>query len=115
MLGQDLHHAAVEGEPLVRRLALGVPRAPGHREHVAEAVRRGLVGPEQAEARAVARDHVPQEAAEHAGRLARRDAGPLDPHGVVAEVGEREILQQHTAVRMRARTHPVLAHGGEVP
>ena len=74
MLGQHLHHAPVRGEVLVGRQRLGVPRAVRDLEDVVEPVRRRLVRAEEAEVLAVPRDHVAQEAAEHARRLARRRA-----------------------------------------
>ena len=70
VLGEHLHHAPVRREVLVGRLDGRVPRAVRDGEDVTESVRGGLVRPEQTEVGRVADDHVAQEAAENAGRLA---------------------------------------------
>jgi hypothetical protein len=59
VLGQDLHHAPVGRQVLVRRQRLRVPCPRRDGEHVPEPVRRRLVGPEQAEVLGIAGDHVP--------------------------------------------------------
>ena len=66
-------------------------------------------GPKRRKFSRVARDHVAQEAAEHARRLAegRRRARHLDR--VVAEVGQDEVAEQHAAVRVRVRAHAAVA------
>jgi hypothetical protein len=62
----------------------------------------------------VARDHVAQERAEHARRLADDVAAGLgDVDGVVAEVGQPQVAQQQAAVGVRVGAHPPLALGRE--
>ena len=82
-------------------------------EDVSEPVRRRLVRPEEPEVLRVPRDHVSEEAAEDARRLAGVVAGLGHLDGVVAEVRQDEVAQQRTAVRMRVGAHPALAFWGE--
>ena len=89
-----------------------LPDAIGHLENVAEPVRRRLVGAEEAEGLRVPLDDVAEERPEHARRLARASSpgfGHVD--GVVAEVGQHEVAQEHAAVRVRVRAHAAVALG----
>ena len=71
-------------------------------------------GPKRRNVVRVPGDHVAQEAAEDARRLARASSpGSVDVDGVVAEVGQGQVLEQHAAVRVRVRAHPPLARGRE--
>ena len=79
---------------------LGVPGAVRDLEDVAEAVRRRLVGAEQPEGGRVAGDDVAQERSETRVGSLELDAGPVNLDGVVAKVGEREVLQE---LRRRSR------------
>jgi hypothetical protein len=86
VLREDLHHPPVRRETFIRRKRRCGPRPPCDVEDVAEPVRSGFVRAEQPEVVPVMHDHVPQECAQHSGRLAegRRRRGNVD--GVVAEV-----------------------------
>src|SRR5436305_990471 len=70
VLAEDFHHAPVGREVLVGGQRVGVPGAVGGLEERAQAVRRRLVGAEDAEVVGVAADDVAQEGAEHTRRLA---------------------------------------------
>ena len=69
-------------------------------------VRGGLVGSEQPERLAVARDHVPQERAQDPGGLAGRPARRRHVDRVVAEVRQREVAQEQASVGVRVGAHP---------
>ena len=85
---------------------LGVPLLVGRVEHALQAVRRGLVGPEDAEVVRVEPDDVGEPAAQHPGGLGDRRAGTGHVDGVVAEVGQPQVLEQQTAVGVRVVAHP---------
>jgi len=109
VFAQHLDRLSLRGEVLVRRQDLGLPLARGRGEDVGEAIRGGLVRPEHAEVVGVALDHVAQEPAEHARRLAEGRARLVDLDRVVAEVGQQQVSQQRAAVCVRARAHPPVA------
>jgi hypothetical protein len=108
VLAQHLDHLAARGKVLVGRQDLGLPGARSRREDVREAVRRGLVGAEDAEVVPVPLDHVAKEAAQYPGRLAERLARRMNVDGVVAEVREQQVAEQNAAVRARVGAHPPL-------
>ena len=106
VLREDLHHAAVRGQALVRRLDLGVPRA-GRRPRRR---RRGGSTPSRRARRAgscrgSAAITSRRKRAEDARRLGELGAGPVDLERVVAEVREHEVAEQQAAVRVRVRAH----------
>ena len=108
VLGEHLEHATGAGEVLVDLgpLERGVPLLVGRIEDGLQAVRRGLVRPEDPEVVGVEPDDVGEPLAEHLGRLAHRAArrGHLDR--VVAEVGQAQVPQQQPAVGLRVVAHP---------
>ena len=108
MLTQHLDDPSVERESVIRRdLLLGVD-ATRRLEDGIPAVRRGLVGAEDAERLGVALDDVADEPALLARRLRLGRARRRDLHCVVAEVGQREVTAQHAAVRVRVGAHAAL-------
>jgi len=109
VLGEDLEHAALRCELLVRRLDSCLPGLVRDLEDRAQPVRLRLVRPEQPEVLGIRGDHVAQEAAEDARRLRELGSGRLHLDCVVPEVRERQIPQQLAAVRVRVRAHPTLA------
>ena len=87
---------------------LGFPDAVRGLEHGAEAVRRGLVGAEQAEVGVLCIEphHVAQKRAEYPRGLAGGASRFGYVRRVVPEVGQLQITQQHTAVGVRIGAHP---------
>ena len=108
VLGEDLHHPAVDGEVVVVRHGLGVPGPVGHLEDVLEAVGVVLIRGEQPEVVHVACHHVAQERAQHPGGLHGTGAGCVDVDGVVAEVGHLQVPQKQSPVGVRVGAHPTL-------
>ena len=107
-LRQDLHHAPVAGERDVGGEHVGLPRFRSRLVHRFEPVRRGLVGTEQAKVAGlgVQPEHVAQVLAEHPRPFGGRPLPGLGHrHCVVVHVGEREVAEQQTAVRVRVRAH----------
>ena len=94
MLGQHFHHAPLRCEVIVAGDDLSVPGTVSNLKHRPQPVRGGLVGTEEAEPVRVAGDHVAQEETEHTGRLAEGRARPRRLDCVVAEVGQRQLLEQ---------------------
>ena len=114
MLGQHLHHPAVARQlAAVRVLGQEV----GHPGLLADLIDRlksvggGLVGTEQAEVRRVGLHHVAQHLAERLGVLVQGRAARHHVDGVVAKVGELELLAQHAAVGVRVRADPAVPPG----
>ncbi len=108
MLGEHLHHAAVgprfsSSGPVSASHALSVDS-----NTAAEPVRRGFVGPHQAEPVGVAGDHVAKERAEHAGGFGGSGRRFVHGDGVIGEVGQVEVAQQQPAVGVRVGAHPAL-------
>ena len=97
----------------VRAEEVRVPLLVGDVEHRLQTVRRGLVGTEDAEVVGVQPDDVGEPLAEHARRLGDRRPGGDDVDGVVAEVGQAQVLEQQPAVGVRVGAHPQLALGRE--
>jgi hypothetical protein len=90
VLGEHLHHPAVPGQVHVGRLDRVLPVLAGDLVDRAEPVGLGLVGSEDPEVavRGVVAHHIPQEGAQHPGRLGHLRAGGVDLDGVVPEVGQ---------------------------
>ena len=114
VLGEDLHHAAVRSEVVVRGQRLGDPGAVGGLEYPVQAVRSGLVGSEQPEAVRVIANDVAQVGAQHPGRLAQRGAGRGDLHGVVTVVGQLQVTYQLASVCVRVRAHAAFPAGRQL-
>ena len=115
MLGEHLHHAALRPEVLVVGPGLGQPRLVGRLEHRRQPVRRGFVGPHQAEPVGVAGDHVAKERAEHAGGFGGSRRRFVHGDGVIGEVGQVEVAQQQPAVGVRVGAHPALPGRAPAP
>ena len=118
MLREHLEHAPIAAQSLVRVLALALPGARRRLEHRRQPVRRRLVGADDAEVVGIPRDHVAQEGAEHPRRLAALVTRPGDADGVVAEIRQQQVAQQHAAVGVGVGTHAPLAarrERGDVP
>ncbi len=117
VFGEHLHHATVVGEVFVGGQGSGLPRLAGGVVEGVEPVGGGLVGADHAEVPAPGgRGHdALQEAAEHLGRFVEGGAGPVDGHGVVREIGQREVAQEPPAVGVRggAEAGLALGHTGE--
>ena len=116
VLGQHLHDAAVARELAAVGVLRQHVRHPGLLAHLVdrlESIGGGLVRTEDAEARRVVAHHVAQELAERLGVFVQGRAARRNRHGVVAKVGELEVLAQHTAVGVRVRAHPTMARGRE--
>lgn len=111
VLAEDLHHPAVDREVFVGRQDFRVPGLAGHVVQGVQAVRGGLVRPEDAEVRVVGAHHVPQEGAQHPGRFVRSAAGVRHVHRVPRQVRQLQIAGQNPAVRVRIRPHPPIAVG----
>jgi hypothetical protein len=114
MLGKDLDDAPFRGLVLVRRQPLGHPLPVGDLENEGEAVRLGLVRPEDAETRGVVADDVPEPGAGNAGGLAEGRARSRHLDRVVPKVGDGEVAEQLAAVRMRVRAHAARAPWGKL-
>ncbi|CAM5598831.1 hypothetical protein SCYAM73S_07695 [Streptomyces cyaneofuscatus] len=108
----------VVGEVCVGGQGSGLPRLAGGVVEGVEPVGGGLVGAETAREVPApgGRGHdALQEAAEHLGRFVEGGAGPVDGHGVVREIGQREVAQEPPAVGVRggAEAGLALGHTGE--
>ena len=111
MLAQHFHHAPV------RRNVIVVALDPAHQasvldlEHVAEAIRVGLVGTEQAEVLLlrVAREDIAQHLAERARRFDLDAARLLGRHRVFGKRRDVERDGQESAVGVRIRAHPPIS------
>ena len=90
---------------------LGGVASVGHLEDVLPAIRVVLVRAEQAKVLAVevVLHHVAKEYALHASGLGDGCSRARHVDRVIVEVGQPEILQQQTAVRVRAGAHPEVA------
>ena len=111
VLAEHLHHPAVGREVVVsgrtspcQARSVTSNTAPRRLDAVSS-------GPNSAERVRVALDHVAQEGAEHARRLARRAWPARHLDRVVAEVGQPQVRRSSAAVGVRARAHPALALG----
>ena len=116
MLAQDLHRAAVRRHVVVGGEYLGGGHAGGGIEDGRPAVGGHLVGAEDAEVSlglAVAQD-VADELPLHARGLGDGLAGLGDAHGVIAEIGELEVLEEKAAVGVGVGAHPPLSLGGQL-
>ena len=116
VLAQHLHHPPVGREVVVPWERLGDPGAVGDLERVLPAVGVVLVRAEQPE---VARlhvqlHHVAQEGAHEPGGLGRGGAGRGHRDGVVAEIRQPQIPQQHAAIGVRVGAHAPGALGREI-
>ena len=111
-----IEHPAVAGQELVVLPDGGVPLAVGHLEHRTEQVGQRLVGPEDPEVAVllVESHHVAEELAQHLGVPGVHRAGGGDGHGVVAEVGHAQVVQQQPAVGVGVGPHAALAVGGQL-
>ncbi len=108
MLAQHFHHAAVGRDVIVVALDAAHQASVLDLEHVAEAIRVGLVGTEEAKVLllGVARENIAQHFAEGARRFDLDAAGLFERHRVFGERRDIERDGQESAVGVRIRAHP---------
>ena len=111
VLRQHLHHAAVGCQVLVVGLDLGKPHLVGRSVDGVEPIGGRFVGTHEPESVPVAGDHVAQERAQHPRGLVRDGRRPRHRHGIVAKVGQVEVVQQQPAVGVRVGAHPAITGG----
>ncbi len=109
---KHLHHAAIGGEVVVGGQDFAGKGPVGSLENGVEAVGGRLVGAEQPEGLGVPPDDVPQEFPQDPGGLAGRRTGFRNLHRIVTEVGQQEIPQEQSPIRMGIGTHPPVALRG---
>ena len=111
MLAQHFHHAAVVRDVIVVALDAAHQASVLDVEHVAEAIRVGFVGTEQAEVMllGIAREDIAHHLAEGSRRFDLDAAGLLELHRVVGERGDVERDGQDSAVGVRIRAHPAIS------
>ena len=115
VLTEHLHHPAIGGEVVVKRIGLRDPGAIGDLEHVLPAVRIVLVRAEEPEVPRfhVQLHHIAEEPAHDPGGLGGGGPGGRHLDGIVAEVREAKVPEEQAAVRVRIGAHAARAPGGQ--
>src|SRR5258706_4657598 len=86
MLAQHLHHPAIGGDVIIAGNNFRSRSAVRYAEQIAPTIRRGFVRAEDAKIIEVEFDHVADEFALDACRLAVDGAGPVNFYGVTAKI-----------------------------
>ena len=113
VLAEHLHHAAVGRQVVVVRVTIRHPGSVGDLHRVLPAVRVVLVGTEEAEVPLVhvQLHDVAQERPHHTGGFGRDGTGVRHLDGIVAEVGQPQVLEQQAAVGMWIGAHAAFPPG----
>ncbi len=93
----------------LRAEELGVPLFVGRVEHRLQPVRRGLVGPEDAEVVGVEPNHLGEPRSQHPRRLGGRRTRRRHVDAEVPELRQPQIFEQQAAVGVGVVAHPQLA------
>jgi hypothetical protein len=114
VLGQHFHDAAVARELTAVGIFgqhVGEPGLLARLVYRLQPVRRRLVGAEHTERRRVGAQNIAQEFAQRSGVLVQHLACVRHLHRVGAEIRQRQVLAQQTAVGVRIRAHAPRALG----
>ena len=113
VLAQDFHHTAIGRDMIVNGNDLGGRLAVRHVKERVPSIRSRFIGRHDTEILrpGIQRHHVAQERSHHARPFGHHHATLRHIHGIVAEIGQRQFLQQEPAIGVRICAHAPLALG----